>query len=279
MKKNEIVHYLNFLVKQYDGITQLIAQTKQRIQSLPGQEDDVSCDTMLKGDGKFEGLLTVQGRYLRAIKKELPQWDIWEQWLKNVPGIGPWIGAKLIILFNYKFVPVCKSCNGMLEKQETISKDKTVNVLCCMDCKKISKDGLLKHKIIIREFPTISKWWAFMGRHTVDGVMPKRKKGVLMNWSNEGRALGFLIGDQFNRQKEDNPYKSFLIERKAKHTRNHTEWTKGHIHNAAINETVKLFLAHQWYVARVLDGKPVSEPYAGAIMGHTNVIKPFYWEE
>ncbi|MEN6468026.1 MAG: hypothetical protein ABFD45_03615 [Smithella sp.] len=279
MKVTEIVHYLNFLVKQYDGITQLIAKTKQRICSLPGQEDDTTCDTSLKGDGKSEGLLTVQGRYSRAIEKELPQWDVWEQWLKLVPGIGAWSAAKLIIFFNYKFVPVCKDCGGMLEKKESLSRGKTINILKCTDCGKTAKDGLLKHKIEIRDFSTISKWWAYMGRHTIDGIMPKRKKGVLSNWSNEGRTLGFLIGEQFNRQPEDNPYKKFLLERKAKHARNHPDWSKGHIHNAAMNETIKLFLSHFWVVSRQLEGKPVSEPYAGALMGHTNIIKPFFWNE
>lgn len=279
MMNTEIVQYMNFLVRQYDGITQLIAKTKQRICSLPGQDDDYTCDTVLKGDGKSEGLLTVQGRYSRAIEKELPQWDIWEQWLKHVPGIGPWTAAKLIILFNYKFIPVCKDCGGELEKKEKESKGKMINVLKCTECGKEAKDGVLKHKLCLRDFPTISKWWAYMGRHTIDGVMPKRKKGTMANWSNEGRVLGFLIGEQFNRQTEDNPYKKFLIERKARHARNHPDWTKGHIHNAAMNETVKLFLSHFWTVARTLEGKPVSEPYSGALMGHTNIIEPFFLEE
>ena len=117
-----------------------------------------------------------------------------------------------------------------------------------------------------------------MGRNIIDGAMPKRKKGVQVNWSTPGRTIGFHIGDQFNRQKEDHPYKAFLIGRKKKHEKNHPDWSKGHIHNAAKNETVKLFLAHFWHVARTIEGLSVSEPYSGAIMGHTNIIKPFYWE-
>jgi len=279
MMNTEIVQHLNFLLKEYDGITQLISDIRRRLAALFGTEVDYTCDTSLKGDGKMEGLLTVKGRCLRAIEKELPQWDIWEQWLKNVPGIGPWMGGKLIILFNYKFIPVCKDCGGELEKKEKESKGKIINVLKCVECGKEAKDGLLKHKLFMRDFPTISKWWAFMGRHTVEGTMPKRKKGMAANWSNEGRTLGYLIGEQLNRQTEDNPYKKFLIERKAKHARNHPDWTKGHIHNAAMNETIKLFLSHFWTVARTLEGKPVSEPYAGALMGHTNIVKPFFWND
>ena len=118
-----------------------------------------------------------------------------------------------------------------------------------------------------------------MGRNIIDGSMPKRKKGVQVNWSTKGRTLGFMISDQFNRQTNKTEYGKFLLDRKKKHQKNHPDWSKGHVLNAAKNETVKLFLAHFWHVARTIDGKPVSEPYAGAIMGHTNIIKPFYWEE
>jgi hypothetical protein len=274
------IKYLNFLVRTYAGITQLIASTKQRLQSLPGEERNEEFDTLLKGQDKTEGLETVKGRITREIEKELKQWDVWETWAKKISGIGPFIAAQMIILFYYRFIPVCKDCGGKLEKKEKQTETgKTIKTLACVDCKKVAKEGLLVHRLEYKDFPTISKWWAYMGRHTIDGVMPKRKKGVLSNWSTVGRTLGFHIGDQFNRQQDDHPYKALLLLRKAKHAKNHPEWSKGHVHNAAKNEVVKIFLAHWWTVARTLDGKPVSEPYAGALMGHTNIIQPFYWEE
>lgn len=270
MTTEEGIKYLNFLVRTYEGVTQLIASTKQRLQSLPGEERDEEFDTLLKGQNKTEGLETVKGRITREIEKELKGWDVWEAWAKKIPGIGPFIAAQMIILFYYRFIPVCKDCGGKLEKGD--------HKLKCVECGKIAKEGLLVHKLEYKDFPTISKWWAYMGRHTVDGVMPKRKSGTQSNWSTVGRTLGFHIGDQFNRQKDDHPYKALLNFRKAKHQKNHPEWKKGHVHNAAKNEVVKIFLAHFWTVARTLEGKPVSEPYAGALMGHTNIIKPFYWE-
>ena len=270
MTNEEGVKYLNFLVRTYQGVTQLIASTKQRLQSLPGEERDEEFDTLLKGQGKSDGLETVKGRITRELEKELKQWDVWETWAKEIPGIGPYIVAQLIILFHYRFIPVCKACGGSLEKVE--------HALVCVDCKKVAKEGLLTYRLEYKDFPTISKWWAYMGRHTVEGVMPKLKAGVKANWSTVGRTLGFHIGEQFNRQKDDHPYKALLILRKAKHQRNHPEWSKGHVHNAAKNEVVKIFLAHFWHVARVLEGKSVSEPYAGALMGHTNIIEPFYWK-
>lgn len=274
------IQYLNFLVREYEGVTQLIAQTKQRLQSLPGDKRDEEFDPLLKGEGKMEGLETVKGRISRELTKELSKWDIWEQWAKIIPGIGVYIMAELIILFYYRFIPICKDCGGGLEKKEVKKETgKVINSLVCIECGKVAKEGLLKHKLDFKDFPTISKWWAYMGMHTVDGVKPKRKKGFQSNWSTIGRTICYHIGEEVNRQKEDHPYKKFMLARKEKHARNHPEWSKGHIHNAAKNETAKLFLAHFWYIARTLEGKPVSEPYAGAIMGHTNIVKPFYWED
>ena len=102
-------------------------------------------------------------RYSRAIEKELVQWDVWTEWLSKVPGIGAWTAAKLIILFNYKFVPVCKECGGEFEKTEKETQGKLINVLTCVDCGRVAKDGVLKHKVVRRDFPTVSKWWAYMG--------------------------------------------------------------------------------------------------------------------
>lgn len=271
MTSEKEVGYLNYLLRTYESVTKVIAETKQRLLALPGEDKpDDDTESILKGEGKAEGLLTVKGRLERAMEKELLRWDIWTLWLKQVPGIGPFLAAKLVVLFYYRFVPICKKCGGLLDKID--------GGLTCRECKETAKkDGILKHRLELKDFPTISKWWAYMGRHTVDGVMPKRKKGIIANWSTPGRTVGFHIGDQFNRQNSDNPYKEFLLERKRKHERAHPDWSKGHIHNAAKNEAVKLFLAHFWHVARTLEGKPVSEPYAGAIMGHTNIIKPFYW--
>mgnify|MGYP001171411257 CR=1 FL=1 len=269
MSQNERAEYLNYLVKQYDGITRLIAQTKQRLLSLPGDRV-ADYDDLLKGVNAEAGLETVKRRISRDIKNELKLWPVWSEWLSRVPGIGPGIAGKLIVLYYYKFTPICKDCGGILEKSD--------GTLVCSECEHQAKDGVLSYQVVRRDFPTISKWWAFMGRHTIDGVMPRRKAGVISNWSSPGRALGFHIGDQFNRQKSEHPYKAFLIDRKRKHEGKHPDWSKGHRHNAAKNEAVKLFLSHFWVVARELDGLPVSDPYSGVIMGHTNIIRPFYWD-
>ena len=95
MEDERTVKYLNFLVRTYEGVTKLIAATKQRLQSLPGEKRDEEFDTLLKGQEKTEGLETVKGRINREIEKELMFFDVWELWLKKIPGIGPYIGARM----------------------------------------------------------------------------------------------------------------------------------------------------------------------------------------
>lgn len=267
VKNEDEIRMLNYYYRTYEAITEAITKTKQRLATLPGIDINPDFDSCLKGEKNAEGMETVKGRLSRALGKELVNWPIYE-WLKKVPGIGPALAAGIILKYYYKNTPICQDCGG-----EFID-------FVCQGCGKEAKgDGTLKYRLDFRDFPTISKWWAFMGRHTVDGVMPKRKKGVTSNWSTQGRTIGFHIGDQFNRQDDEHPYKKFMIDRKRKHAKNHPDWSKGHVHNAARNETVKLFLSHFWVIARTIEGLPVSEPYAWTIMGHTTIIEPFFWEQ
>lgn len=255
---------LFYLAKTYDTITESIVKSRQRLCALGADRD-------AKYDLPIQEMESTKGKIERLINKELPLYPVWSKWLENVPGIGPFIGAYLIILYNYRHIPMCRDCDGDLEKVE--------KKFICKDCGKEAKgEGVLKYRTERRDFPNISKWWAFMGRHTVEGIMPKRKTGVVSNWSNKGRVVTYLAGESFNKQKDDHLYKAFLLKRKAKQAAAHPEWTKGHIHNAACNETVKLFLAHFWTVSRTLEGLPVTEPYAGTILGHTGIIEPFYFE-
>lgn len=264
------VRNLNHLLRTYDGLNKLITATKNRLQAL-NPEASAKQDWILNGEGKSQGLEQIKDKLSRKIEKELHAWPLYTEWLQRVPGIGPAIAGRLIILYYYKFTPVC-SCGTVLEKKD--------GTCWCPKCEKSVKgDGVTKHKIELRDFPDISKWWAFMGMHVVDGKKPKRQAGQQSNWSSVGRATCFLVGDQFNRQTDKTPYGQFLLERKARCERQHPEIKPGHRLNRARHETAKLFISHMWTVARTLDGLPVTEPYAMTLMGHTGTVKPFYFEE
>ena len=269
MVKQESIAYLNYWIKTYADLTKIIAAAKNRLQSLPG-EHPAKFDRILHGEEKEVGLESIKGKISRLIGKELPAWDVWTHWLKDVPGIGNVIAAQLIMLYYYKYIPVCKDCVTVLEKKDS--------TYWCPKCEKSVKgEGNLDHQLQEKDFPTISKWWAYMGRDIKDGAMRKRKKGELSNWSGNGRTLGHHIGDSFNKQQPDHLYKAVLLAEKAKYEKSQPDISKGWRHAKARNNATKLFLAHFWTVARTLDGKEVSAPYAMTIMGHTNYIEPFYY--
>ena len=297
------VAYFNFLCKTYDGLTRVITATKNRIQSL---NPEMNADNYWILNGmvenkpgtsiKYQGLESIKGQVSRRIEKELGFWPVWSNWMEHIPGIGPFIAGNLILKYYYAFIPVCKDCGTVLEK-----KDKT---FWCSECQKSVKgEGNLQHKLTIKDFPMISSWWHYMGRHNVAHcptcrkiltnntcpkcgkiienpiyLMPKRQSGTQSDWSTPGRTLGFMIREAFNMFSEDHFYKSYQVKEKAKYAKRHPDWTKGHCHNVAWNNTVKLFLSHFWQVARTLDGLSVTEPYIVAKDPVHKIIPPFYWE-
>ncbi len=253
--------FLNYLLKTYDGLNKLIVSTKNRIQALNPEADPCHQDEIVI-------MQSLKGKISRRIEKELDLYPIWESWLIGIRGIGPFIAGKLIMLYYYRFVPICPECGT--DYIEFI----------CPDCgKKAKGGGVLKFRIEKKDFSTVSKWWAYMGRgHDENGNIVKRKKGEQSNWSTEGKMIGYQIGDQVNRQSEEHLYKKFLLERKKKREKTHPDVPKGHRHNMGLNETAKLFLSHFWHVARTLDGKSTEGPYVEVHLKHGHIIAPYYWD-
>jgi hypothetical protein len=263
MKEREFIDMLRVELKTYDDVTETIRKRKQRIIHTNAEADPCQDDVVL-------ALQKIKSKSARTITKLLEEWPIWQEWLAQVPGVGPFVAGNLIMLYYYRHVPVCK-CGARVEKKES--------TFYCPVCKKsIRGDGVVAYDVERRNFSTVSAWWAYMGRHTVDGKMPKRTKGQVSNWSSLGRMIGYQFGDQVNRQPERNPYKAFMLARKAKRERTHPEASKGHRHNMAKNETIKLFLSHFWHVARTLEGLDTRGPYAQQVLQHDGIIAPYYWE-
>lgn len=264
MQNQDVVNNLILFVRNYDGLNKEITSVKNRSQQLnPDLIDDY-----------VKGLDSLKGKLARRMGKELFFFDIWNKWLCGVPGIGPAIGGHLILLYYFRRVPVCRDCGTDVEKKKIEDK----NEFFCHKCdKSIKGEGNLLHRVEEKDFPTISKWWAYMGRGIVDGNIPKRKKGVVVNWSTKGRTVGFFIGESFIKQGNGHEYKRFYDERKKRHEAKHPEATKMHRHNMAKNEAIKLFLSHFWQLARTMDGKPLTTPYSEGILGHEHIIPPYYF--
>lgn len=260
---DELVSYLNFLCKTYDGLNKLIVSTKNRLAALnqdvkPEHQDEVVY------------LEKIKGQVSRKINKELEYWPVWRTWLKSVPGIGPFIAGNLILLYYYKFIPVCKKCETILEKKD--------GSMFCNTCNVAEKDGMLKHKIMEKDFKMVSSWWHYLGEHNVDGHMPKKKKGQVADWSSRGRAISYQIGVSIEKLKEDEPYKAFCNKQKEKIKTKNSELKPYRVRMMANRAARKLLLSHFWHVARTIDGKSTEGPYAQSVLGHTNIIEPYYWE-
>ena len=83
------VFYLNYLLKTYDGTIKLLTSTKNRLCSLNKEAKPKHVESVQV----FESF---QGKMSRQIEKEIEQWPIWTEWMKGVPGIGPFIAGNLI---------------------------------------------------------------------------------------------------------------------------------------------------------------------------------------
>jgi len=256
------VGYLIYLVRTYEGLTKLLAGTKNRIQH-------VNPEAAVKDDDVVQAMESLKGKIGRKIGKHLQYWKLWTHWLKDVPGIGPALAGQSIVLHYYRSIPICKKCGADLRKIE--------GGMECTSCgKKAKGKGLLKYRVELKNFRNVSSWWHYMGLQVVDGKKPKREKGKVADWSTPGRTLSHLIADQF--VKTPGKYRVYYDIRRALREKTHPDATKGHKHNMACNDTSKLFMAHLWHVAKVLGDEEPTKPYAHTFMGHTNFIEPFYFE-
>lgn len=263
MNDETIVRDLNFLLRTYDGINKLLTSTKNRLHHLNPEAEAKHQDEVI-------AMEAIKRRIARRITQNLEFFPIWTEWMAHIPGIAAYIAGNLVILYYFRFVPICKKCQTDLAKEEGGFK--------CPGCGQAAKgEGILQNRIELKDFANISSWWHYLGLHTVNGKKPRKKKGQVHDWNDKGREMAFQIGDQFIKKNGDHLYRQFYNKQRAKRDRTHPDATKLHKMNMARNETGKLFLAHFWQVARTLDGLPVTAPYAQTILGHTGILEPFYW--
>jgi len=146
----------------------------------------------------------------------------------------------------------------------------------------------------------ISSFWKYCGLHVAEGTAIKREKGKKLGFPLKLRTLCWKIGKSFVRAKTpfyrdiydkakvsenrklgnpiENPqncpmYKKCLIRlgQKAKRlsVKPKNPPCKQHIDYRAMRKMVKRFLADFWLAWRRLEGLPLSEPYAVAILHHS----------
>jgi len=278
---NEIANELNYAVKNYTGITKQIVQIMNRAHAYgidPTHETLIHGKTAKDGSPKMQGLESLKGVASRNVGRILKDFPIWNEWLENVPGIGPVIGGQLIALYYFKNIPVCSKCGYDL--------DDDFNCPVCVI--KAKGQGVLKFRIELRDFPTISSFWHFMGRHVINGKMPTKgnikklkadESGKLVDWSFLGKKLGYDFKESINKMSNTNKYKAYAEKRKRYREETHPDASKGHRHNMAWNESWKLFLSHFWQVDHILSGAEMTQPWCVQHGGHdeSSIIPPYYF--
>lgn len=95
-------------------------------------------------------------------------------------------------------------------------------------------------------FGTVSKLWAYLGLHVVDGHAPKRAKGQQANWSPAGRVLCHQIGESIVKMGKGGRWREKYDTKKADYLENRPDWTPAHRHEAARLYAVKKLLKAMW---------------------------------
>lgn len=282
----EAIAYFNYLQKTYDAVNRVSVATQQRRKSLPGYGGE---EVKAKEDPIVIDQLKLKEKIKRELLKQLEWWPIWTEYLKDIPGIGPAIAAKLIMYYYIKCIQVCKKCGTDLvrtnEEGEILSEDYEGKFSWfCPTCeKKIKGEGLFKYRFEIRKWKSISAWLKYMGRSVVDGKIDTRHEGEKANFSPKKKSIGFLLRQQFEYH-DDSPYKKFALEKMKKHEEKNAfrpePFNDKHIKNAGYNEAVKRFLINFMIVDREIRGLPYESPYILAKNGnhHTHYESPPYWE-
>ncbi len=126
--------------------------------------------------------------------------------------------------------------------------------------------GCLLAHIDIERAQTVSGLWKYAGQGVSDGVRDKPTKGEKLPYNAELKRICYLISSSF--MKSDSPYREEYEEAKEFYQRTKTDWTAGHIHNAASRKMVKLFLSHLWEEWRTREGLSVRPPYALQVLNH-----------
>ena len=150
--------------------------------------------------------------------------------------------------------------------------------------------GLIAYIKDIKEFDSISNLWSYFGFGVIEGKAPKMKSGETGGYNVKARALvAGIIADNFIKSKS--PYKKIYDEEKTKqlaigykegelfakygkpYKKGDTKLKLLHAHNRAKRKMVKIFLSHLWLKWRELEGLPMTEPYAIAILKHKDKIQ------
>lgn len=209
----------------------------------------------------------------RDIANEVAGFAIYEH-LSAVKGIGPMMAAKLIAMIDIT-VPQTVSALWRYAGQGLSDYWVDDNGKVVAPVKGQVWDGKKKEwviKVIKNEDGWLEDW-------RIEKRIDKKTTGYKCPYNDRLKTVCYQIASSF--LKSRSPYRDVYDAAKSKYEINRPNWTKAHIHQAAMRKMVKMFLSHLWSTWRTLEGLPVRRPYVHDYEGHTSLTTPqdFGWPE
>ena len=187
--------------------------------------------------------------------------------LSRLKGIGPMLSAKLIAMIDIheaKTVSALWKYSGYGVGRYWVDEEGTV---------KAPQEGLVYDegevtKVITQPEPG----W------TLIECRDRPVKGFLLPYNRRLKTSLYLIASSF--LKCSSPYRLVYDNAKLYYGANR-DWTKAHIHRAAIRKMLKIFLSHLWERWRLAEGLEIRVPYVYEKLGHTHKYQPedFGWKK
>lgn len=124
---------------------------------------------------------------------------------------------------------------------------------------------------------TVSALWRYCGYAVIDGERERPTKGEKLHYNARLKTTCYLVASSFLRA--GSPYRQVYDSAKEKYQAGRPDWTKAHIHNAAMRKMIKVFLSHLWLQWRTLESLPVRDLYVEEHLGHEHISTPedFGW--
>jgi len=249
---------------------------------------------------RLEGISYVEKQYKEMMEQYIVTEPIYNAFLSKIRGIGPVLSAFLIKAFGNCEVQIYEKENepDTEEKQKQkkrrkkqqpklIAKESDPNFKEAFERYRSDKEHFVK-----RGYCTVSSLWKHTGNYVEDGVAPKRRKGVPVNYNPKLRTFVWLIADCLMKQNKGYYRKIYDTEKEKQLNKQYPEGylaerfdgydetdanlLLGHAHNRAKRKVGKHFLAHYWEASRELSNLPTAKTYVEGVLEHEHII---HWQD
>lgn len=235
------------ILTDYQRITDYYAQQASKRPRITTVLNEVGSElqvikTQLDFDmaSTYFDLCRAEERQLKAVKREVQETPIWDNFLKDVKGCGPLMGA---ICIAYLDVYKARHCSSFWKYAglDTVETE---------DGRRIGRNRSCTE----------------MREYTARDGSVQLKKSLTYNPFLKTKLCG-VLGGAFLKAKDSQYGKVYYDYKNRLQNRADDSLTPGHIHAMATRYAVKMFLRDLWVAWRQLEGLPVSEPYEVAFLG------------